>query len=315
MSHQQSERVPQLPIRRTEQFGGVPFQLSNSSNSSIGAPSMGSPRSKHSNSTLNMNQQQFNNQFQPPHQVLTFDNEYNQPPLQRTYTAPVARVMPRQSTPPYHQNHYNPQNNSNNKQVRRELQQIPLTESGNLVFDIPVANLVAKMGKYGVGEEFTHTRYTAATCDPDDFSKSGYFLRQQELSRQTEMFIVITMYNEDDSLFCKTMSSVFKNIAYLCSRNKSKTWGPEGWKKVVVCIVSDGRAKINSRVLDVLGIMGVYQNGIMKDNVNEKPVTAHIFEYTTQVCVSTDMKVQGHESGFVPVQVLFCLKEKNAKKV
>jgi hypothetical protein len=67
------------------------------------------------------------------------------------------------------------------------------------------------------------------------------------------------MYNEDDQLFLATMNSVIKNIAHLCSRSKSKMWGPEGWKKVVVCVVSDGRLKIHPRVLKVLGAMGVYQ--------------------------------------------------------
>ena len=53
----------------------------------------------------------------------------------------------------------------------------------------------------------------------------------------------------------------------------------------------------------------------MKDHVNQKPVTAHLFEYTTQVCVTPDLRVHGHEKGYVPVQILFCLKEKNAKKI
>jgi chitin synthase len=123
------------------------------------------------------------------------------------------------------------------------------------------------------------------------------------------------MYNENDHLFCKSMQALMKNIAYLCTRTKSKTWGTEGWKKVLVCIVSDGRSKCNTRVLDVLGIMGVFQTGIMKDHVNGTPVTAHLFEYTTQVCVTHDLKVQGHENGYVPIQILFCLKEKNAKKI
>jgi chitin synthase len=52
-----------------------------------------------------------------------------------------------------------------------------------------------------------------------------------------------------------------KNIAHLCSRNKSRTWGPDGWKKVVVTIVADGRKKIHPRVLDCLAALGVYQEG------------------------------------------------------
>jgi chitin synthase len=61
--------------------------------------------------------------------------------------------------------------------------------------------------------------------------------------------------------------------------------------------------------------MGCYQEGLMKDKINGKDVTAHLFEYTTQVCVTPDLKVLGHEKGCVPVQILFCLKEKNAKKI
>ena len=78
------------------------------------------------------------------------------------------------------------------------------------------------------------------------------------------------------------MHGVIKNIAHLCTRDRSKTWGKDGWKKVVVCIVSDGRQKINSRTLSVLAAMGAYQDGIAKNFVNKKPVTAHIYEYTTQ---------------------------------
>ncbi len=43
--------------------------------------------------------------------------------------------------------------------------------------------------------EMLHTRYSAVTCDPDDFARSGYSLRQFESKRTTEIFIVITMYN------------------------------------------------------------------------------------------------------------------------
>jgi chitin synthase len=92
-------------------------------------------------------------------------------------------------------------------------------------------------------------------------------------------------------------------------------WGPEGWKKVVVCIVSDGRSKVHPRVLEALGIMGVYQDDIAKSTVGDKPVTAHLFEYTSQVCVDTDMRVRGEKQNLVPLQILFCLKERNQKKI
>lgn len=76
------------------------------------------------------------------------------------------------------------------------------------------------------------------------------------------------------------MNGVMKNISHLCGRERSKTWGQQGWKKVVVCIVSDGRTKIHPRTLSVLAAMGVYQDGLAKNIVEGKPVTAHIYEVT-----------------------------------
>ena len=114
--------------------------------------------------------------------------------------------------------------------------------------------------------EYTHMRYSAATCDPNDFKADGFTLRQvlYDPPRRTELFIVMTMYNEDEELFCRTMHGVMKNVAHLCKRERSKTWGKEGWKKVVVCIVSDGRLKVSARTLSVLAAMGVYQEDVAK---------------------------------------------------
>ncbi|KIY46301.1 chitin synthase [Fistulina hepatica ATCC 64428] len=193
---------------------------------------------------------------------------------------------------------------------RRAVKQVELVH-GNLVLDMQVPSHIVPANKEGV-EEFTHMRYTAATCDPDDFLRSRYSLRQYLWGRQTELFIVMTMYNEDEVLFTKTMNAVLKNVAHLCGRTRSKTWGPEGWKKVVVCVVSDGRSKVNKRTLHVLSLMGVYQDGIAKDSVGGKDVTAHIFEYTSSVVVSASGEVS---HGPCPVQILFCLKEQNKKKL
>ncbi|ORX68956.1 hypothetical protein DL89DRAFT_168763 [Linderina pennispora] len=197
---------------------------------------------------------------------------------------------------------------------KRHLKQVELT-SGNLVLDCPVPRRVIEMGKYREGNEFTHMRYTAVTSDPNEFMNAKYTLRPVLYGRETELFIVLTMYNEDEILFNRTFAAVMKNIAHLCSRTNSRTWGADAWKKVVVCIVSDGRNKINERVLAVLGTMGVYQDGVMQNSVNNKPVTGHIFEYTAQVCMDASMNFRGPSKGMPPVQVLFCLKEKNAKKI
>ena len=127
-------------------------------------------------------------------------------------------------------------------------------------------------------------RYSAATGDPNDFRHNGFTLRQMLCNppRRTELFIVITMYNEDDTLFARTMHGVMKNIAYLCGREHSKPWGRGAWKKVVVCIIGDGRKKINRRALSAIAVIGAYQDGIATNVVNGKPVSAHIYEYTTQ---------------------------------
>ncbi|KAI1097910.1 glycosyltransferase family 2 protein [Jackrogersella minutella] len=188
---------------------------------------------------------------------------------------------------------------------------------GNLVLDCPVPPRLLNQLPHGERDEFTHMRYTAATCDPNDFYNENFTLRQKlfSKSRHTELFIVITMYNEDDILFARTMIGVLKNIEYMCSRKESKTWGPDAWKKIVVCVVSDGRAKINPRTRALLSGMGVYQEGIAKQQVNGKDVTAHIYEYTTQVGMQIKNDVVQLIPKKQPVQMLFCLKEKNQKKI
>ncbi|KAG2225556.1 hypothetical protein INT45_013667 [Circinella minor] len=186
---------------------------------------------------------------------------------------------------------------------------------GNLVLDNPVPTKYLDRLPDKEGHEFTHMRYTAATCDPSEFQEKKYQLRQNLLDRQTELFIVLTMYNEDEVLFTRTLHGVMKNIAHLCSRTRSTTWGPQGWEKIVVCVVSDGRTKINARTLSVLAALGCYQEGVAKNIVEGNPVTAHIYEHTTQLSVDPDMNFRGSEKGIVPTQMLFCLKEKNQKKI
>ncbi|KAL4073957.1 glycosyltransferase family 2 protein [Scleroderma citrinum] len=199
--------------------------------------------------------------------------------------------------------------------VRRRLKKkrVQLT-NGNLVVDLSVPPKLVL--PYRGEPEMTNARYTAVTCDPDDFEKEKFFLRQNENGRTTELFIVITMYNEDEVLFCRTIYGVMRNIAHLCSRKHSQTWGPDAWKKVVVCIVADGRKKIHPRVLDCLTVLGVYQPGDhMKNRVNGKEVTAHLFEYTTSFALDPNIQFKYPDKGIVPTQIIFCMKEQNQKKI
>ena len=210
----------------------------------------------------------------------------------------------------------------------KTVKEVALVE-GNLVLDCPVPPKLLSQVPHGQGlerNEFTHVRYSAATCDPHDFFEERYTLRQRLFAkpRHTELFIVVTMYNEDDFLFTRTMMGVFKNIEHMVSRTNSKTWGVDAWKKIVVCVVSDGRAKINPRTRSVLAGLGVYQDGVAKQTVyktmngkkEKMDVTAHIYEYTTQVGLDLKGKiVQIKPQGKTPVQMIFCLKEKNQKKI
>lgn len=139
------------------------------------------------------------------------------------------------------------------------------------------------------------------------------------------------------------MRGVMQNIAHLCSRTKSRTWGKEGWKKVVVCVVADGRFKINPRTRSVLAALGVYQDGVAKNVVNGKPVVCWSAPTTVtdidrlrtstntllsvshmrhggcqadrSVHIGSNLKVGPGGSQYPPVQMIFCLKERNQKKV
>lgn len=192
---------------------------------------------------------------------------------------------------------------------------------GNLVLDCPVSSkLLEQYPHHSPAREFTHMRYSAATCDPSEFVNEQYTLRQMcyAVPRQTELFICVTIYNEDDILLARTLQGVFNNIRHLCHRDRSSTWGQEAWKKVVVCVVADGRNKLNPRTKALMTALGAYQEGFAKNMVNDKEVQAHIYEYTSMVRISQISESEGVKLSTekaVPVQLLFCLKEKNQKKI
>jgi chitin synthase len=78
----------------------------------------------------------------------------------------------------------------NNLLDRRVVKQIPL-HNGNLVMDVPVPKGVVPSQK-GMGEEpeeMEKLRYTAATCDPDEFMRNKFSLRPFLYGRKTELFV------------------------------------------------------------------------------------------------------------------------------
>lgn len=194
--------------------------------------------------------------------------------------------------------------------------------NGNLVLDCPVSDILLNKYKTPLTEndrEFLFMRFQACTVQPEDFQNKMFSLRQRFYTkpRDTELMIVVTMYNEDDFLLARTLKGVFKNIRYLYGLKNSSTWGKNSWQKVVVTIVSDGRQKINPRTKALLAALGVYQEGFAKNKINDDDVVAHIYEYTTMVGISKIHKdhITLTTDNQIPIQLVFCLKEQNQRKI
>ncbi|EIW67254.1 hypothetical protein TREMEDRAFT_33680 [Tremella mesenterica DSM 1558] len=208
---------------------------------------------------------------------------------------------------------------------------VKLTREGNWVNEYPVPTPISSAveAKWLTGKnshEFTHMRYTAATCDPDDFTReNGWQLRVAQQHRDTELLIAVTSYNEDKILYARTLHNVMLNIRDICNTKASKFWrrtaeeGRPGWQRIVVALIADGIGPMDTSVLDILATIGVYQDGVLKKAVDDKPTVAHIFEYTTQLSIdATPHLVQPHPgdpNNLVPVQIIFVLKQENSKKI
>ncbi|KAL5393113.1 Chitin synthase, class 1 [Paraphaeosphaeria minitans] len=214
---------------------------------------------------------------------------------------------------------------------RSKTRKIKLVQGSILSVDYPVPSAVQnaieprhRNAEGSFDEEFTKLRYTAATCDPNDFTlANGYNLRPAMYGRHTELLIAITYYNEDKTLLARTLHGTMRNIRDIVKLKRSKFWnvGGPAWQKIVVCLVFDGIDNVDKEVFDILATVGMYQDGILKKDVNGKETVAHIFEYTSQISVTPEHHLVqpkvDDESGanLPPVQFIFCLKQKNSKKI
>jgi chitin synthase len=120
---------------------------------------------------------------------------------------------------------------------------------------------------------------TAATCDPNEFTlHNGYNLRPAMYNRHTELLIAVTYYNEDKTLTARTLHGVMQNIRDIVNLKKSEFWNKGGpaWQKIVVCLVFDGIDPCDKETLDVLATVGIYQDGVMKRDVDGKETVAHV---------------------------------------
>jgi chitin synthase len=215
--------------------------------------------------------------------------------------------------------------------IRRGVKKEVKLINGNFITEYPVPtpvySAVEAKWKSGVRTtEFSHMRYSAATCDPDEFTlENGWSLRTHMYNRETELLIAVTSYNEDKTLYSRTLHGVMLNIRDICKTKQSKYWrrsaeeGVPGWQKITVALIVDGLEAMDKTVLDLLATVGVYQDGVMKKQVDDKDTVAHIFEYTTQISVDATPKLilpHGDDpNNLVPVQIIFVLKAKNQKKI
>ncbi|KAI0426449.1 chitin synthase G [Xylaria sp. FL1042] len=173
----------------------------------------------------------------------------------------------------------------------------------------------------GTGE-FSNMRYTAVTTGPEDFTwENGYDLRPRMYNRHTELFIAVTYYNEDKVLLSRTTHSIMENIRDIINlRPASLFWNKGGptWQKIVLCIVMDGVDACDKGALAVLATVGVFQQGVLKKEVNGKDTVAHIFEYTTQLSVTPNQQLIRptiSAESQPPVQIMLCLKAQNHGKI
>jgi chitin synthase len=97
-------------------------------------------------------------------------------------------------------------------------------------------------------------------------------------NRHTELLIAITYYNEDKVLTARTLHGVMLNIRDIVSLKKSQFWNKGGpaWQKIVVCLVCDGIDPCDKNTLDVLATIGIYQEGVMKRDIDGRETVAHI---------------------------------------
>jgi chitin synthase len=120
---------------------------------------------------------------------------------------------------------------------------------------------------------------TAATCDANDFTlANGYNLRPSQYNRHTELLVAITVYNEEKEMLGRTLHGVMQNVRDIVNLKKSEFWnmGGPAWEKIVVCILIDGVETCDKGVLDVLATVGVYQDNVMKKDVDGQKTQAHI---------------------------------------
>ena len=161
---------------------------------------------------------------------------------------------------------------------------------------------------YTNDDQFTCIRYTACvSAKPITFTSDGYRLQCFEKGYRVKLFIVVTMYNEDDKELVRTLRGVCGNVQHMAAVE-----GEGVWKKICVCIVLDGRTKANTDMLHYSAAQGFFDETLMDDALSNQSldIRMHLFEYTTQL-----KQDESFEKRFPPMQIIFAMKEHNGGKL
>ncbi|KAK4700717.1 chitin synthase, partial [Phenoliferia sp. Uapishka_3] len=67
---------------------------------------------------------------------------------------------------------------------------------------------------------------------------------------------------------------------------------------------------VSSRDSCGLSAMGVYQEGMAKNKIDDKEVQAHLYEYTTQLSVDPKLKFKGLEKGIMPTSNMYLAEDR-----
>lgn len=111
-----------------------------------------------------------------------------------------------------------------------------------------------------------------------------------------DLVVCITMYNESKQMFLNTFNSLVNNVKYFTKKSNAK---------ILICIIADGRSKIDPEVLEVLTLLGVY---IQTPFYSEG---GYQFEALVKHKI-TNKKLKPLK---IPVNCLFFLKEHNLRKI
>lgn len=224
----------------------------------------------------------FNDGRQPPNQAVSVP-----PPIPQSVGPPIFQEESSYDSPGEPEEA--PRRSSGSEWTRKRLFR------DNLVVDSPVPEDLLQQVPHAAPperDEYTHVRYSAVNCSPAEFSDKNFMLRQELFvkPRHTEILINLSVNDEGEVPFARTLFGVIQNIEYMTSRGTGTPWGQEAYKKIVLCIQSDGHP--HQKVLSLLRAMGIFFTWDYKLSlpeistlidtnprvVNGRSVHAHLYE-------------------------------------